>query len=241
MPKRTRTSRARKPKGTRSAMVRSGRKNALRLVGENKLKCKQTWHANYASGSAPLTFDIYKLAGGGGWVNTNIQGSFTLNKLSNSTNFVSLFDQYRIKRVTLKFEPSFNVGDTQTAAAVAGGLGLVPTLCIATDLDGTAGAPASEAVVLAYPNAKKLYMDGPKTYSFVPRASELIYSNAMAGVGFSVPKPGIWIDSTSPDAPHYGIVWFMDTSATGPNNAGLQSNWTCKVYVTYDLEFQHII
>lgn len=230
-----------------SAMYRSrggyaANRVVTRVAKKNQLATTQSWHNSYATGTAPLSFDIYYT--GSVWANTKVggpgNGSFTLDRLSNYTAWTALFDQYRIKKVTLNFEPSYNVGDAQVAAAQTSGKGMIPTLLIAKDVDGQAIAPAAESQLLNYPGVKKLYMDRPRSFSFVPRISMLGYANNMSGVGYPIGKYGQWIDSNNPDVPHYGILWFLDTGATSSTNAGLGTDWTCKVYVKYELEFKDV-
>lgn len=199
---------------------------------------RQTFHYNYVAGPFPGSYDIY--SGTLTWANNNYAGNVTLNKLPNSNKFTNLFDRYRIKQVTLNFYPSMNVENSSTSAATTSGQGVIPTICIAPDVDGRSAAPGSEAAVMQYPGCKKLYMDRPRSFTFRPRVSAEVYANNTLGIGYSTPKGGQWIDCNNNDVPHYGWVLYMDTSAVSPYNAGVNSCWACKVTCTVDLEFKDV-
>lgn len=147
--------------------------------------------------------------------------SFSLSDLPSSSDFTSLFDQYRIAQVTLKFVPTAqNFGQSTTATDF-------PTVLTVIDLD--------DSVAAANPDGLRQYGTclsvGNGTYFervLTPRFAVAAYSGAFTSYAQS--NPHQWIDCNSPGVIHYGVKW-----ATTPITT------TSGSYVLYNVEATYVI
>jgi len=122
--------------------------------------------------------------------------TFILSNLPDSTEFTSLFDQYRIMQVRVIFSPLF----TDTSATVA-----YPPIYTAIDYDDTnsvTGSQINEYDSVQF-NTTGIYFERV----FNPRVALAAYSGAFTS--FGQPKAGFWIDCASPGVIHYGLKTVM--------------------------------
>lgn len=171
--------------------------------------------------------------------NTNAYGAiqFRLSDLPNYTDFTSVFDQYMITYVEVKFVPDFSNNQTywrtDTNATVSDDL---PTLITWTDFDD-AVTPASEAAGLS--NESHLIKPGGEVHvrKFTPRVATTYWQSAVAsGYGTGMFK---WLDTgSSPSVSHYGLKYAIVGSVTGGPSA---PQWQYRVYVTMHLKFKKVI
>lgn len=134
---------------------------------------------------------------------TNATG-VTFNQLINSTEFTSLYDQYRINYVVdkywLKIDPS-----AQAAASAS-----FPKMYICRDLDDGA-VPANLNELRERNNCvvKVMNPNRPVVYKFKPNVLDSIYRTGITD-GSSTPKWKVWIDCSLPDLSHYGYKYAID-------------------------------
>jgi len=150
---------------------------------------------------------------------------FTLSGATGYTEFVALFDSYRIGYVKVQFKPVYNM---QTISSVSNIV--TPNLYSAIDLDDNTAVAIS--VLEEYGTSKTTNFDKEQVRTLTPRAAMAVYSGAFTSFAM-VPKDG-WIDVASPTVQHYGIKYGIEAGAVGQTQ--LQS-W--KVIFTYYLEFRY--
>jgi hypothetical protein len=147
--------------------------------------------------------------------------AFALSDLPSSSDFTSLFDQYRIAQVTLKFVPaSAQFGPATTATDY-------PSILTVIDLDDD-GVPASADTLRQYGTCmttqNAIYFERVLT----PRFAVAAYSGAFTS--YSQSLPGQWVDCASPNVVHYGVKW-----ATTPITVASGS------YVLFNIEATYVI
>lgn len=127
---------------------------------------------------------------------------FALNSLTNYTEFTSLFDVYRIRKVVVTF-----ICDRSTAlvgaAAVAGSI--TPNLWVCSDYDD-ATPFATEGDWSQVEGAKYKQLDKPVTWTVYPRVAAAVYGGAFTSYG----NTNMWVDLGSPGVQWYGIKWAYD-------------------------------
>lgn len=123
--------------------------------------------------------------------------SFTLADVADYTNYVSVWDQYKIVGVDIVILPVTNLSPAGTSPAYA-------FLYIAPDYDD-ATAPANSTTMLSY---SSLAVVGPcEKYSFTIRPSVDIATttSAASAITGSMAIESPWIDCSESDVTHYGI------------------------------------
>jgi hypothetical protein len=124
----------------------------------------------------------------------------TMNSLPNSSEFTSLFDQYRFSRVEYTFWPA------QTYAASAALY--TPTIATIVDYDDSV-APGGFGAMQQYENCALHDPYKPFTVSFKPHVAAAAYSGAFTSYQNEKDQ---WIDSGSPGVIHYGLKWATPAS-----------------------------
>jgi hypothetical protein len=147
--------------------------------------------------------------------------SFTLNALTNNSDFTNLFDSYQIKGVSLKIIPSANSQETGTAR-------YIPRIAFRWDYNDAA-TPANEQELIECDNVKvKNGLNIIKTYSR-PRPQIALYGPISTGYGET---KKMWISTSSTNVPHYGFKMFI-SQANNTYTADLD------IYATYYLKFKN--
>ena len=124
--------------------------------------------------------------------------AFALSDLPSSSDFTSLFDQYRIAQVTLKFIPcAANFGQATTATDY-------PSILTCVDFDDDA-VPASSDTVRQYGTCLTVANATYFERCLTPRFAVAAYSGAFTSYAQSNPRQ--WIDCASPNVVHYGVKW----------------------------------
>lgn len=126
--------------------------------------------------------------------------SFTLGTLPSYTDFTSLFDQYRIIQVQIKFTPllaanGFGPATTSTT---------LPTLYTAIDYDDST-TPAAVDDLRQYDTLEVSPYNVYTQRTFQPRAALALYSGVFTSFGQT--SPGQWIDAGSPNVQYYGLKY----------------------------------
>lgn len=154
---------------------------------------------------------------------------FTLNDLPNASEFIAMFDAYKIIKATVTLRPNvqpavvglpFSGSDTPKAGG---------EFYWYKDYDD-AGNPTSIAEVNQVPDRKVFSIVDQKTHKMTiyPCYSKSVFSSVTA-TGYG-PGRG-WLDLTYPSVPHYGIKWwwqphFPDSITPLP---------VCVVFVDYSI------
>jgi hypothetical protein len=141
---------------------------------------------------------------------------FSLANFANYATIAAVFDQYRIREITVEFVPQMVTSFIGAASVTT----LVPTnvynhniltTCVDTD-DST--APVTETVVLGHESA---VCHGPfmKTYkrTFKPAISVSAYQGAFTGYANMQDQ---WLDSVSTGVQHYGVKYSITHGTTAP-------------------------
>lgn len=154
---------------------------------------------------------------------------FTLADVPGSTEFTSLFDQYRINKVVMRFMPMINVNNVQpVAGASVTNPGLMGTVIDHDDVSTLATITDYEQ----YQTWKCQPAISLRTHTRVIRPR--IAVGAYAGAFTSYANTKGWIDCGSPNVQHYGLKFYMD--AYGNANAAQ----TYQVMATYYLSFRDV-
>ncbi len=153
--------------------------------------------------------------------------SIYVDNIPNTTEFSNLFDQFRIKSVSLSVDtPAFFSNSGTSPAAL-------PQIWYAADYDDTAMASLTD--LMQYPQVRKhnFYTDGykPLIFKFSPKPLRDV-----AGAGVTTvygPMPvSPWLRTSNMTVPHYGIKLALDWF-------GLSQTQDIPLQFTvwYDLEF----
>jgi len=175
--------------------VRSGFTNgALKLGGGGT--------GNFYDFDFGLNFQL-----GGAVQNTSGPG-IMLNIGVPTTDFVTLFDTYKIASVSVTFIPRFNVAFSDSSNAA---LAATPQLHWAVDYDDSTAAPLSS--LIQYNNYKMTNLAKPFTITLKPRVAIQTYQSGVT-TGYTT-KGNQWVDMNSGGVEHYGlkgVFRFLDTT-----------------------------
>lgn len=166
--------------------------------------------------------------------------SFSLSDLPSFTEFTTLYDQYRICAVKLTIVP-FN---TQTLGGQDSGntanVGILIHHAVDND-NAPAPSPSASGVdtLRQYRTYRCQQSMDPKRMSLTryirPRVSMEIY-NSTISTGYGLGKRNQWIDSSSPDIPHYGFRAVFEGNA---GNTGDTQDY--KIFATYYIQCKNPI
>lgn len=138
---------------------------------------------------------------------TNQTAQFKLSDIPNFSEFVALFDQYKILGVGITW--IFTRTENQISTTV--GQNPMPNLGYVRDYND-ATPLTSEGNYLQFQDCRIRRLDRPISMYVRPRPSTALYNGAFTGYG--VPT-NVWIDTASSDVQHYGVKWFTDASMEG--------------------------
>lgn len=156
---------------------------------------------------------------------------FSLNDVANASEFTTLFDSYQIVKVKLDFIPdTSNINrpsDSDLAEAYT-----VPLVYVHRDLDN-ATAPTSEAQMSQRQSVVVHKATDRFSMSLVPQIGREVYRSAVA-TAYETPYKVVWLDTSYPDIPHYGI--HVGISPTGSTTGSPRFQY--KVTAQYWLKFK---
>jgi len=150
----------------------------------------------YATVSAPTVGDLIMAM------------NFTLGALPSSTDFTSLFDQYRIAQVTVRFIPLAGVGT-----------GSNPLVTVIDYDDST--VPGAVSDLFQYDSVQFTQPGSTLERTLKPRVAIAAYSGAFTS--FATADPDLWIDVASPNVQYYGLKFAIAAAS------GSTANWSCLV------------
>ena len=149
---------------------------------------------------------------------------FALSDLPSYTEFTSLFDAYRFKKIELFITPLI----TQTVPANTLGKNLVYS---ALDFDSASNRTVAQ--IEQYDSCERHSLFQPFKRVFCPRATMSVNPQAAYTQYSAILPDGVWIDCAFPGVPHYGFLM------TAPQQAG--NAQTFNVTARYELEFVRTI
>jgi hypothetical protein len=157
---------------------------------------------------------------------------FQLNDIPQAATFTSLFDQYRIDKITVVFTPNLAITGIFSAANAL--LLTPPQLWYAIDYDN-ASVIAPLTSLMEYEGVRMVQaQDGkPITITFKPRAALAAYAGAFtsyANVG------NMWIDCANTTVQHYGVKWGIPCPVS---TSFVPTSWSANV--EYTISFRGVI
>lgn len=136
----------------------------------------------------------------------HVSFKFKLADLPNVADY-AIFDQYRIKKIILRFEPSMTGNDVNGVSGTPNTMNpmLNRYVRVIHDYDSD-NVLTSENDYFSYPNMKSYPQQGkPWRVVLYPKVRKVMYDDdAAANVPCGVTKPP-WIDMTRTNVPHRGI------------------------------------
>lgn len=146
--------------------------------------------------------------------------SFQINNLPNNTEFLSLFDQYRIVKVQMRFIPYQTVANPTASKSI---------LVTVADYDDSSNL-TSLGDAYQYPTCRITNALGEHIWTIKPRIAKAAYGS---GVFTSYANDAAqWIDSASPTVSHYGIKAYLTA-----DQGSVRNSW--KVIYKYWIECRH--
>ena len=180
----------------------------------------------------------------GSYNNTSWAFVGALNDLPNVSEFVSLYDQYRINKIKYTVIPNWSgldggsipVGNAGGGANFYWPLGQ-PNIHSVIDHDD-ANVLTNVTDLMQYSTYRRTVGSRQHSRYFTPCVNTQLYASATTGG--STPagiKYKEWIDLTARDVPHFGLKFLMDPGPIADNGTQFGStNAFCRVYVTYYFE-----
>jgi hypothetical protein len=139
-------------------------------------------------------------------VGPNVAVRFDFSK---ATNLLTLFDFYRIRKVTIKAYISNNT------SSVANTTNANPLFYTCIDYDGGATVPSAVSDVLGYGNAlvhqSGKIADKPTIKrTWVPRITNNMTGNIVTSNNYGIMPERTWVDNQSSTCPHWGMFIAYD-------------------------------
>lgn len=166
--------------------------------------------------------------------------SFQLAQCANVSEITNLFDNYRIKKVVLRFDYSINQAPAALVSPASQQATAVPIMHVCPDYDDNA-VPASRTSVLENGYARTVRLDKTFTMTITPRAQSTVTSGSASGLvaGGLLPL-GQWLDCASTQVPHFGVKFWMDDFAwSSASVSGVFA--TLRVTPTYYIEAKNVV
>lgn len=158
-------------------------------------------------------------------IQTNAAGAltFSLSALPNSSEFTSLFDAYKVMKVSLDWLP-FGDSVNLPISTMTGTSSLMfpgGPLITVVDYDD-AGTPAAASDLLQYQTAKVTPVPRRHKMSLRPKFAIDVNNGMSTGYG---PRSG-WLDTAYPGIPHYGVKYYLNAPSAS------SSSFTYQVWAT---------
>jgi len=140
---------------------------------------------------------------------------FAISGFSQSSEYLALFDQYRIDMIEVWLEPN------NSASVSDNGIGSLSS-CIDVD---DANTPTSVASVQAHQNCLVTSGYTGHYHKWKPHMAVAVYSGTFTSFSNA---PAAWIDSASPGVQHYGLKCSAITTT-----AVIGYSYTCRLQVSF--------
>lgn len=143
-----------------------------------------------------------------------------LTNLPNATEFTTLFDEYRINKVVVKFIPNFTGSDMNPNAT----FNSMPNIYSIIDYDDQS-TPANLDELLQYPSMKLTRGNSIHTRVFTPKVS--LDVNGTGGVAAKAKQ---WLDCAVSTVPHNGMKYWLDAAgvSTGSYRVFVTMYFSCR-------------
>lgn len=185
-----------------------------------------------ASLPAGTLFNLSNVAAGPGTSGYySIALSHCVSNLSNSSEFLSLFDQYKILGVKVTFFPLANSTSLGDASSTT------DTSCIVyrcLDFDDQTQYAASNAGVddmKQHSNFKRTI--GTKPFSFYYKPRILLKSDVAAGSQNVINQRAQWIDCANPDVLHYGSKYIFQVFSSSASTVAVPFDLQMCYYMAF--------
>ena len=162
--------------------------------------------------------------------------SFSLNQIANPSEITSLFDNYRIKSIRLKFIVSAD--SAQVPGSATGLLSYLPIMHFTIDPDDAA-VPLTLTQVLENSYAKSIRLQDMVNLTVAPRANAVVAQNpsSTTAVASGILSPSQWLDCATPNVFHYGMKFWIDQ---WPGNIDV-ANMSVQIIPTYYIECRNVV
>lgn len=172
--------------------------------------------------------------------NTTYAGSetFALSNIVNSTELVSLYDQYKIVSVVARFQLVNNPDATYmpgiTTTTSSSGSNYYPRLWYYRDYDDNSTLTLDGMREVGKAKCKTLMPNKPISIKLRPAVALQLYrSQTTTGYAPAWPKK---LDCSQPDIPHYGIKWVFDGLGIARRS---EDQWIIKVDYLYYIKMHN--
>lgn len=151
--------------------------------------------------------------------------SFAFNQLPGTTDFTTLFDQYKINGIKFSLAPTTTEAILSGVSGSSGALGFRRVHTV-LDFDD-ASAPTGENQMLEYQSRKTTNPMQTHSRYWKPTILTEQYRSAVSTA--YAPQRNKYLDLTYTDVPHYGLKLYVDA----PIYNGVAAAITYEVFVTY--------
>lgn len=151
---------------------------------------------------------------------TTVSYSFQINNLPGSSEFLALFDQYRIAKVQIRFIPYQTVANPTASKSI---------MITVPDYDDTADL-TSRQDAYQYSNCKVTNALEEHSWTIKPRVALAAYGSGIFSSYSN--QPAQWIDSGSPTVSHFGLKAYLTADQGAVRNS-------YKVVFKYWIECRH--
>lgn len=150
---------------------------------------------------------------------------FKLSDVPGYTEFTALYDMFRINKVLLNIEPTWNATDANSTSTLT----YAPDVHSVIDYNDSANA-GSLNELREYSTYKRTRQGRCHKRIITPAIQTQAYETLTTSA--YTPKFRQWLSTDDATSPHYCIKYALDKTATG------QTNFTFRVYATYYLEMK---
>jgi len=150
---------------------------------------------------------------------------FSLSDITGYADLSSVFDQYKLDAVEVRFDPQYTTCDLKNYSAT---VIKPPRLITVIDYDD-ANSPASKAVLFAYTTCEVSPPLKSQTRKLKPRMAIAAYSGSFTSYANVQDQ---WIDAASPNVQHYAVKYAME--GAGVSATSLQQyDITCRYFMSF--------
>lgn len=151
--------------------------------------------------------------------------ALTFNMLPSYTEFITLFQQYRIHKAVMRWYPKTNTRGGITPSAQT----TTPIVFIAYDMND-ASPPGTIDDIRQLQNCRVYYGYRPFTFTYYPKPVTPVFQQGMTDA-YATSK-NLWIDTDYPGVEHYGVK--IAIPASNSSEEFFQA-WTVSIKVYFTL------
>lgn len=158
--------------------------------------------------------------------------AFRLADLPDASDFVDLFQYYRINYVTVDFIPGGVMSVTQQPGT--GTMTFAPIMYHAIDVSGAITAP-TRTDIQSFTSCRSNTAAHRFKRGLRPRPAAPLYNTAVT-TAYGLPTSSKqWISSSFPAVPHYGLIYYMESTTLGAPFFAYTPQ--CKFYIQFMLPY----